>query len=417
MSYDTLAQLRDGLSREYQSNQPPAMSWLVASMQKTPLGLGGLLLINTWLWSCAGWLIYRLLSGSGKPRAWLALLIWISFPVSFLYNGILWKDVLAANLATLAFLLVIPRSSAAAGMGALATSAMAIAAAALARQQMALVVPILGVAVGFSQRGEGFALRAATIWLASVLALMLAAEAALVGDAKSLSGLDTQGAVYQLTTFDLAGIRAQGGQIKTPALSAAGVDAKRLSAMFELYHPDRVDHLGAYPNNPLVAMAEPTRFLLPDWRRSVSANPGAYATHRWEHFLWLLGLRDPNRCLPYQLGIPATPEEFPDLPPLPSHKPERMAALKAVSEYTLPLFRPIIYVAVAALALVVLCLRRPRGWQILAMLQFAGLAYVGSYLLIGIACDFRYAYFAVPVALIGVFSCWLTSARSRTTQS
>jgi hypothetical protein len=41
------------------------------------------------------------------------------------------------------------------------------------------------------------------------------------------------------------------------------------------------------------------------------------------------------------------------------------------------------------------------------MLQLSGLAYLGSYLLIGIACDFRYAYFLVPVALVGAFSAWL----------
>ncbi|MFZ5652815.1 MAG: hypothetical protein ACOY42_00210, partial [Pseudomonadota bacterium] len=331
------------------------------------------------------------------------------------HNGILWKDVLAANLATLAFLLVIPRR-ASPGTGALAASAIGIAATALIRQQMALVIPILGVAVGLSRRSEGTIPRTAAIWLGSTLAIMLTAERALVRDAKSVSGLDTEGAVYQLTTFDLAGIRAHGGQIKTPTLSAAGVDAQHLSTLFELYHPDRVDHLGAHPRNPLMAIADPVAALLPDWRRSVSANPRAYVLHRWEHFLWLLGLREPELCLPYQLGIPALPDGFPDLP-LPSSRPERIAQLNAVAQYTLPLFRPVIYTAVAALALAILWVRRPHGWQGLVMLQFAGLAYTGSYLLIGIACDFRYAYFVVPVALIGIFSCWMTPAQPRTVHS
>lgn len=59
------------------------------------------------------------------------------------------------------------------------------------------------------------------------------------------------------------------------------------------------------------------------------------------------------------------------------------------------------------LALALLGWRRPLGWTVLAMLQLSGLAYLGSYLLIGIACDFRYAYFLVPVALVGAFSAWL----------
>lgn len=39
---------------------------------------------------------------------WAELLVWFLFPASFFYNGIVWKDVLAAHLAALAFLLVIP---------------------------------------------------------------------------------------------------------------------------------------------------------------------------------------------------------------------------------------------------------------------------------------------------------------------
>ncbi len=108
MSVDTLLQLRDGLSRDYRSNQPPAMSWLVALMQGSPLGLGGLLALNVGFWSACAWRLYRLLAERGGWHPWAALLVWFLFPVSFFYNGILWKDVLAAHLAALAFLLVIP---------------------------------------------------------------------------------------------------------------------------------------------------------------------------------------------------------------------------------------------------------------------------------------------------------------------
>lgn len=412
-SYDTLAQLRDGLSDNYASNQPPAMSWLVATALQTPLGFGALLAINIGLWGWAGWLIHRLLAAHGVRWPGLALLVWWLFPVSFLYMGILWKDVLAAHLAALAFLLMLPRPAQAAGPGALVASALAIAAAALVRQQMALMIPLLGAAVWFARPEVTRVHRSgvAAIWLAGVLALIWAADAALDRSARQVSGLATQGAVYQLTTFDLAGIRSHGGQVRFAALDAAGVDRQRLFEMFDLYGADRVDRLGAYSGNPLAGVAGLNPMLLSDWRASIRANPVAYAAHRWAHFSWQAGLRDQAQCLPYQFGVAPLPAGFQALP-LPASRPERDAQLRSLAESLLPLFRPALYAAVLVLALALLVWRRPLGWTALAMFQTAGLAYLGSYLLIGIACDFRYAYFLVPVALTGVLSVWLPATRT-----
>ena len=49
---------------------------------------------------------------------------------------------------------------------------------------------------------------------------------------------------------------------------------------------------------------------------------------------------------------------------------------------------------------------------VLATLAACSLALLASYSLIGIACDFRYAYFLVPVALTGAFSVWLPATRT-----
>ncbi|MFZ2208583.1 MAG: hypothetical protein WAV22_07930 [Porticoccaceae bacterium] len=417
MSVDTLLQLRDGLSRDYQSNQPPAMSWLVASMQRSPLGLGGLLLLNVGLWSACAWRLFRLLAGRGSWRRWAALLVWLLFPVTLLYNGVLWKDVLAAHLAALGFLLAVPARTARTSAWALAGSALLIAAATLVRQQMALVIPILGAAIWMASRARGphRALGLTGLWLVGVLAATQLAGNALERSAIHVSELSTQGAIYQLTTFDLAGIQHQGGQVRTPSRAAAGMkNPERLTAMLALYGPDRVDHLGAYPDNPIIGvMNQPdwTMFLAADWWTSIRANPGAYAVHRWEHFLWQAGFRDTTACLPFYFGI-SPPSTIPPLP-LPAGNPARDAHLTAWGHHLAPMFRPVIYATAALLALIGLCCRRPRGWEVLAALQVAGLAYLGSYLLIGIACDFRYAYFLVPVALIGILSLWLPR-RART---
>lgn len=412
MSVDTLLQLRDGLNRDYQSNQPPAMSWLVAVMQRSLLGLGGLLVLNVGFWSACAWRLYRLLAQRDGWRAWAALLVWLLYPVSFLYNGILWKDVLAAHLAALAFLLIIPSRGSVPRIGALVASALTIAGAALVRQQMALAIPILAAAIAITSRacGSRSALGLTGLWLVGVLTAMALAGAALEHGARHLSTPSSQGAIYQLTTFDLAGIQHQGGQLCTPALTAAGMKhPERLTAMLALYGPDRVDRLGAYPGNPIIGVMKQRDWaarLAADWWSSIRANPGAYAAHRWEHFLWQAGFRDTAACLPFYFGISALPADFPTLP-LPPGNPARDARLTAAAHGLMPLFRPAIYAALALIALAGLCYRRPRGWEALAMLQVAGLAYLGSYLLIGIACDFRYAYFLVPVALIGVLSLWL----------
>ena len=412
MSVDTLLQLRDGLSRDYRSNQPPAMSWLVALMQRSPLGLGGLLALNVGVWSACAWRLYRLLAERGGWRPWAALLVWFLFPVSFFYNGILWKDVLAAHLAALAFLLVIPGRGSSPHGGALIAGALAIAAAALLRQQMVVVIPILAAAIGMVSRARGRwnALGRTGLWFGGVLALTQLAGAALKHGATDFSEPSIQGPIYQLITFDLAGIQHHGGQLRTPALTAAGMqDTERLAAMLALYGPDRVDRLGEFSDNPIIGVMHRrdwTSLLAADWWASIRANPGAYAAHRWEHFLWQAGFRDTLACLPFYFGISPLPADFPMLP-LPPGNPTRDARLTALGHGLMPLFRPAIYATIALLALIGLGYRRPRYWEVLAGLQVAGLAYLGSYLLIGIACDFRYAYFLVPVALIGTFSLWL----------
>ncbi len=410
MSVDTLLQLRDGLSRNYQSNQPPAMSWLMALMQGSPLGLGGLLALNVGVWSACAWRLYRLLAERGGWHPWAALLVWFLFPVSFFYNGILWKDVLAAHLAALAFLLVIPGRGSSPHGGALIAGALTIAAAALLRQQMIIVIPILAAAIGMASRTRGRwnALGRTGLWFGGVLALTQLAGSALKQGATDFSEPSIQGPIYQITTFDLAGIQHHGGQLRTPALAAAGMDTKRLAAMLALYGPDRVDRLGDYLDNPLFTLASPdlVSLLTADWWSSIRANPGAYAAHRWEHFLWQAGFRDTLACLPFYFGISPLPADFPMLP-LPPGNPTRDARLTALAHGLMPLFRPAIYATIALLALIGLCCRRPRYWEVLAALQVAGLGYLGSYLLIGIACDFRYTYFLVPVALIGVLSLWL----------
>lgn len=401
MSVDTLLQLRDGLSRDYRSNQPPAMSWLVAVMQGSPLGLGGLLALNVGVWSA--WRLAALPPARGARR--LAPL-----------GG-------TAGLVPVSGRLFLQRYCVEGRAGG-ASGRTGIPAG---NPRSRVISPRRGAdrrrpgdrgrrpAPATNGRGHPYprgrwnALGRTGLWFGGVLALTQLAGTAFKHGATDFSEPSIQGPIYQLMIFDLAGIQHHGGQLRTPALTAAGMDTNRLAAMLALYGPDRVDRLGAFSDNPIIGVMHRrdwTSLLAADWWASIRANPGAYAAHRWEHFLWQAGCRDTLACLPFYFGISPLPADFPMLP-LPPGNPTRDARLTALGHGFMPLFRPAIYATIALLALIGLGYRRPRYREVLAGLQVAGLAYLGSYLLIGIACDFRYAYFLVPVALIGTFSLWL----------
>ncbi len=131
-SVDAILQLDDGMSAVYDSNQPPAMSFLMAKLE-----LPGMLALDILLFSLAVGQLIRL----AEPRQlvqYSSVLLLFVFPVFLIYLGTVWKDVLFAHAAVFAFLLL-PRGKEV-RWPALLLSAALLALGAAVRQQGLLVV-------------------------------------------------------------------------------------------------------------------------------------------------------------------------------------------------------------------------------------------------------------------------------------
>lgn len=403
-SLDTLAQLRDGLTRVYTSNQPPAMSLLLSSLR-----MPGVLALDVGLFALA---IFRLLGFASAPlgRQRIALVVMFLFPVPLIYLGIIWKDVLFAHAALLA-LLLLPRNEVM-HWKSLVASASVLALAVAVRQQGALVVVVTLGYLLFAQGADG--LRRTRRWMAAGAWLLIfllcsgviKATVQTSGDTSKNVALD--GPLRQLAMFDLGGIASQVPELRFPAIEkgapaillAHRPTREHLMSVLGRYRPDRQDYMDEPDLRTNIWI--PSEDLFADWRTNILLHPQAYVVHRLDALSWTLGWHDPRKCLPYVVGIHSEPAALVTELDLQPGTSVRAKFLDRVGGSVLFLFRPVIYVALSMAVLGLLVLRGWREHGLMIAIQTGGLAYAASYLLVGFACDFRYTYYSTVTALMGL---------------
>jgi hypothetical protein len=150
MSYDSVVQLADGRSGQYDSWHPAVMAWLLGLFDSALPGTVFFLLFVMLLLFGAWTLLLR----SGRP-SWgsiIVLVLIFATPQLLLYQGTVWKDVLFANAGIAGF----------AGMAAAASrwrapqmrfallglSVLLLSLAALARQNGFVLLPIAALSLG-----------------------------------------------------------------------------------------------------------------------------------------------------------------------------------------------------------------------------------------------------------------------------
>jgi len=388
----------------YTSNQPPAMSALLAAVT-----LPGMLALQIALFSAAA---VRVLALTGSAlRVQLALLaVLFLFPVLLIYMGIVWKDVLFAHGALLAVVLL-PADAPNRHWRLLAASAAILAVAAAVRQQ-AMIVAVVAVlyllcAAGMPGLRRTARWAAALLWLAVFSLSSLGIRTAVQASGDTTAALAYQGPIRQLAMFDLGGIMARVPGIEFPAIAARapGIPIahrptrERVVEQLGRYAPDRQDYM-AEPD------AQPHLWIVPeawlaDWRTNVRAYPLDYIAHRLDATSWLLGFHGPEKCLPFAVGIPPTPEYMVAALGVAAGVSARARALGDLGAASQLLFRPWLYAGLSVAVIACLLARGARPHGPVIALQACGLLYAASYLLIGIACDFRYVYFTVVAALFG----------------
>ncbi len=252
LSYDSIIQIHDGQTGFYHSWHPPVMAWLLGLLNT--LLPGGALFVVLDVVIFFGALISLLWI---KPQtSWAAFafgILLLLLPQVWLYQTIVWKDVLFANASVAGFTGLIWTETRWNGAGApriLLTASFAALVLATLTRQNGIIVLISGAAclglMAFRRAGLRAAIAYCAIALAASTCVVLAVSAAL-----ALRSDDGEGPRLQLRLlhlYDLTGAVAREPSLPLEKLDA---NAPKLARLIRgdgarLYTPERNDTLVAH---------------------------------------------------------------------------------------------------------------------------------------------------------------------------
>ena len=413
-SPDSVWQLQQGREGVFNTWHPPVMAWLLGRFDALSPGAPGFIAFDAAL-GYGGLLAFGLLARPIRPGAALVASGLGLSPLMLIYQGDVWKDVLFADASLAGFAALAwaarlwRRPWARAALIGAAFAGFGLAA--LARQNGA-VVPICGAAglgvIAWRAERDGprrlaAALGHALIALAGCAALAGAAEAALLahGDGEPAAAQQLE----WLQAWDLAGaVRAE------PGLGLAVLSARAPAAAAFLrgeaapvWRPQRIDPLiGLGGADQALDDTGPT--IARQWLDLILDHPLLYARVRLADFAQLVAAPDLMACRPLFLGLdgPAPVVQALGLTP-PGPIRLRLGRAYGLAFTHSPVFSHLAYAALAVI-LAVLAWRvgAPEDPAVLAMLAAAA-GFALSFLVAGVACDYRYLYFpdlAVMAALL-----------------
>ncbi|MDB5091838.1 MAG: hypothetical protein JWR09_5832, partial [Mucilaginibacter sp.] len=392
MSYDSVVQLADGRTGFYNSWHPPVMAWL--------LGLLDFLLPGTLLF-----LIFQslLLLASlltllwMRPRGWgavLVALLVVLTPQWLLYQGEIWKDILFADAAIAGFAAL--ALAAQHGRAAwLIASVLLLALAAATRQNGMVLLPVAAGALALIARrgGKSGWVHGAGFLLAG---LGLAAAASLTLAGRGDGGDGAQAEIRFGQSYDLAGALARDPGLRLPALAAADpkLDALLRGRGARLYSPLHTDAFAADTRIGDGLVAAPQGAISRAWRELVLDHTLLYLRTRLAAFGAVLRTPDSFVCHFASVGIDGPPALLKSLGLTARIRPQD----QALGDYARLFFATPVYAHLAwgilALILLVLLLRRGGAADLaVAALLTGALLFTLSFVIISLACDYRYLVF------------------------
>lgn len=410
LSYDSVIALAEGRFRQRLTWAPAFFPWLLGLFDRLSAGTGlylaasGLLLFGS-LASLARLAPART-SWLAAPAAALACLA----PQLLLYQGVVWKDVLFANLA-IASLVALAHAArdwrvARRRWAGLFAWLLLAASAALVRQNGLIVGLCGGVAIAWiaaqGKRARGLAYGAAAL-------VALAAGVLVIGAyATPDRGHKDQGAgvgLRILQTYDLMGVLARHPSAPLPAIEARNpraAAAMRAEAA-AYYSPERIDVLDSSPRLAAELVKVEADTLAAEWRALVVRRPGLYLEQRLDVFRWVFLTPRIDRCVPTFVGVSGPADQLRRLG-LREGFDRNDARLGVYSNRlaATPVYSHLAFAVAGALALAFLLWRRRPCDIAIAGLILAGAGFAASFFVISIACDYRYLYFLDLAAITAV---------------
>jgi hypothetical protein len=402
LSYDSIVQLAEGRNGVYGlAGHPPVMSWLLGLLDQAGPAPALFVLLDTVL--ITGALVALVLLGrrSPWPTAVIALIA-VAIPQLLIYPAIVWKDVLFAGASTAGFTSLAYAARfwrfGPARLALLAASLALLSLAAMTRQNGAVVLPFAAIAVawiaarapaGWRSRGlqYGVAFAAMSLAIVSAGSIALTPRGAAPTDS-------VRGQLGNLQTYDIVRALALSPRLELRVLHARAPWFERLLRTdgLEHYSPVRIDGLQKVMEKA-ATHPDSAELIAAQWRDMFSRNPWLYLTVRSDAFRWVLLSPSPDACLLVYTGVSGPSEEMSDV----GLAPRKTSDDDALAEYALsfagtPVFSHAAYGALGCVLLFALMRRRLTTDIAVAAMLAAALTFAAAFLVISIACDYRYLY-------------------------
>jgi hypothetical protein len=343
------------------------------------------------------WLGFGMLAVIAARRAaWLGLItpLLALAPPAFFFVGLIWRDILfgVVWLAAAVLVLAVAHQGARIRLPAQALALLLIAFGVLLRPNAIVAAPLLAAYVVWPMRFDLKRTAIAFLPAAAICYALIPAVYYGLLDAKR------QNPLHSILVFDLGGITHFTGENQFPV--AWNAEQTALLAG-KCYDPVRWDSYWHVPPCPFVMqrLERPddlifgTPRLVAAWWRAVIGHPLAYLEHR-ATFMWQFLARS-------NLVLPIWDWQKPDASYGQSPNFKRLVALHDLLQPTL-LFRPGLWLLLAAATggLAWRARGTPPGAFAVGVTASA-VAYVMTFFVLGVAADFRYAYWCVLATLAG----------------
>jgi hypothetical protein len=409
ISNDSVLQLFEGRHHVRDTFGPAVYSAILGGFDSIMPGTG------LYLAACAA-LLFASLAGlrSLRPNmSWLGPLIAAAMmlsPAILLYQGVIWKDVLFANLSVAGFVLAARAASAWAQPGrpwvTLAAMVVVLALAAQVRQNGVIAAGVMALVMAWTARAGGW--RSVLGWsLGPLIATLVLSYAMGLAAQPPRAGADraTHVGIRILQHYDIVGAVARDRTLPLAEIHAANPLTEQVirTRAAPLYSPERIDYFELDPVMGKTLWRLPDEVVAAQWQDIILHHPQAYLAQRLEVFRWVFLTPMIDSCAPLYVGVEGPEAKLVDLRLTRDVDPADHW-LYNYGTYFLdgPVFSHLSYAIAAGLVTVLTLLRRDPADIAIAGLMLAALGFTASFFVISIACDYRYLYVLDLSALVGV---------------
>lgn len=413
LSYDSIMQLNEGRRGFYANWHPPMMSWLLGVFDSLVRGTALFTLFDcALLFASLGALVW--LQNGVSRIAPAVLAVCLLTPQFLLYQGIVWKDVLFADLAIAGFVAMAVAgehwSSLRLRFGFALAGFLLLSVATLVRQNGGVVIPA-GIAAfaWFAWRhAPKHRLRAALVYcMGALIGTSLAVVAMHSALALRIRGDSSPAVAFRLLEFyDLIGALKSDPKLQLAYFDDDDTDLERLMRTdgVTLYTPQRNDTLAQSTRLQHAYFDSPDETIPEEWHNLIAAHSGLYFRVRAEVFRWVFATPDLMACRPVFTGIEGPADVMAKLG-VTKRFDRRDAALNyyARAFAGTPVWSHPFYMVLALIMLVFLFARSRAADIAMALMLLSTLAFTASFFVISIACDYRYLYFLDLATLVAAF--------------